>query len=59
MITLEPLPHNRAAEVLHLELGPNQESFVGSIQDMVRDTHDVIDFHVIRSGPQHVLRLPL
>ena len=54
MIALAPLPRDRTDEVLHLELGPGQEDFVGAIAEMVRDPRASMDFHAIRRGDEAV-----
>jgi len=48
VISLSPLPHARAAEVLHLEVADHQRAFVHPIADMVQETTRGVAMHVIR-----------
>lgn len=52
MITIADLPRDRVEDVLHLTLGPGQEDFVGTIDEMVTDALPCRDFHVAREGSE-------
>ncbi len=54
MISLALLPRDRTGEVLHLALAPGQDDFLTPMPDLVEDTREEVDFHVVRSGPQAV-----
>lgn len=47
MIHLAPLPHRDAAQVAHLHLPADQQSFVGHIRAMTDEQTPLIDFHAI------------
>lgn len=46
-VTLAPLDKSEAHRVLHLELGTDQEDYVGKIADMVSWDEPDSDFHIV------------